>query len=118
MAIKTLAGFANRVGGTLLIGVADDGAIHGLERDYGCLGGNRDRMQLHLTNLVTNHFGQAYRASRIRISFPEQDDAEVCRIDIDRSPSAVFVTTKDARDTSAERFFVRSGNSTQELTPS
>ncbi|WP_457310064.1 DUF3320 domain-containing protein [Sphingomonas sp. UYAg733] len=118
VAIKTLAGFANRVGGTLLIGVADDSTIRGLERDYGCLGGDRDKMQLHLTNLVTNHFGQAYRAARIRISFPEHEDAEVCRIDIDRSPSPVFVTTKDARDVPAERFFVRSGNSTQELIPS
>lgn len=36
--VKTLAGFANRVGGTLLIGVADDGTIRGLERDYNCLG--------------------------------------------------------------------------------
>ncbi|WP_408988139.1 helix-turn-helix domain-containing protein [Sphingomonas sp. SUN019] len=114
VAIKTLAGFANRVGGTLLIGVADDGAITGLERDYDCLGGNRDKMQLHLTNLVTNHFGQAYRAAPIRISFPEHDDAAVCRIDIDRSPSHVFVSTRDARNVSAERFFVRSGNSTQE----
>lgn len=116
--IKTLAGFANRVGGTLLIGVADDGTIRGLERDYACLGGNGDRMQLHLTNLVTNHFGQAYRAARIRIGFPEHEGTQVCRIDIDRSPSPVFVTTKDARDTPAERFFVRSGNSTQELSPS
>lgn len=116
--IKTLAGFANRVGGTLLIGVADDGTIRGLERGYACLGGNGDRMQLHLTNLVTNHFGQAYRAARIRIGFPEHEGTEVCRIDIDRSPSPVFVTTKDARDTPAERFFVRSGNSTQELSPS
>jgi hypothetical protein len=75
-------------------------------------------MQLHLTNLVTNHFGQAYRAAWIRIGFPEQDDAEICRIDIDPSPSPVFVTTKDVRDLAAERFFVRSGNSTQELSPS
>jgi hypothetical protein len=117
VAIKTLAGFANRVGGTLLIGVADDGTIRGLERDYGCLGGNRDKMELRLTSLVTNHFGQAYRAARIRIDFPEHDGAEVCRIDIDRSPAPVFVTTRDARDNPAERFFVRSGNSTQELTP-
>lgn len=73
VAVKTLTGFANRVGGTLLIGVADDGTICGLERNYACLGGNRDRMQLHLTNLVTNHFGQAYRAARIRIGFPEHE---------------------------------------------
>lgn len=96
VAIKTLAGFANRVGGTLLIGVSDDGTIRGLERDYGCLGGNRDKMQLHLTNLVTNHFGQAYRVARIRAGFPEHEGTEVCRLDIERSPSPVFMTTKDA----------------------
>ena len=34
-AIKTIAGFANSwYRGTLLIGVADDGSIHGLEDDY------------------------------------------------------------------------------------
>lgn len=75
-------------------------------------------MELHLTNLVTNHFGQAYRAARIRIGFPQYEGTEVCRIDIDQLPSPVFVTTKDARDVPAERFFVRSGNSTQELGPS
>lgn len=69
VAIKTLTGFANRVGGTLLIGVAEDGTIRKLERDYGCLGGNRDKLQVHLTNLMTNHFGQAYRTARTRAAF-------------------------------------------------
>ena len=33
--IKTIAGFANsEYGGTLLVGVADDGSVHGLEDDY------------------------------------------------------------------------------------
>lgn len=36
VAVKTLAGFANRSGGTLLIGVADDGAVPGLARDFAC----------------------------------------------------------------------------------
>ena len=116
--VKTLAGFANRVGGTLLIGVADNGEVKGLDRDYACLGGNRDKLQLHLTSLLTNHFGQAYRASRIQVAFSDNDGKDVCRVDIDRSPSAVFVTTADGKGSPAERFFVRSGNSTQELSPS
>ena len=114
--IKTLAGFANKLGGTLLIGVADDGTIRGLKRDCDCLGGNRDKLELHLGNLLTNHFGQAFRAARIRVSFPAHQTVEVCRIDIDRSPSPIIVKTKDAKNFIAERFFVRSGNSTQELT--
>ncbi len=32
--LKTLAGYMNSSGGTLLIGVADDGSIVGLDRDY------------------------------------------------------------------------------------
>ena len=33
--LKTIAAFLNsRTGGTLLIGVADDGTVHGLEADY------------------------------------------------------------------------------------
>lgn len=116
--IKTLAGFANRIGGTLLIGVADSGEVRGLARDYACLGGSRDKMQLHLTNLLTNHFGQAYRASRIRVVFVDYEGEDVCRVDIDRSHSALFVTTSDSKGNPAERFFVRSGNSTQELSPS
>ena len=35
--IKTLAGFMNTQGGSILIGVADDGSIVGLEADYATL---------------------------------------------------------------------------------
>ena len=93
VAVKTLAGFANRSGGTLLIGVADDGAVPGLARDFACLGGNRDKLELHLTNLLGKHFGPAFRAARIKVSFPQYEDVEVCRVDIEPSPMPVFVST-------------------------
>ncbi len=113
--VKTLAGFANRVGGTLLIGVTDDGQAKGLDCDYACLGGNRDKLELHLTNLFTKHFGQACRAAKIRVSFPDQDGTAVCRVDMDRSAQPVFVSLADRGGNMAERFYVRSGNSTQEM---
>lgn len=113
--VKTLAGFANRIGGTLLIGVTDHGEAKGLDRDYACLGGNRDKLELHLTNLFTKYFGQACRAAKIRVSFPDQDGTVVCRVDMDRSAQPVFVSLADRGGNMAERFYVRSGNSTQEL---
>ena len=116
--VKTIAGFANGGGGTLLIGVADDGTVKGLERDYACLGGNRDKLELHLTNLLGKHFGSAFRASRIGVSFPQHDGIDVCRIEVGPAVEAQFVSLPDRGGTVAERFFVRSGNSTQELTPS
>ena len=116
--IKTLAGFSNRAGGTLLIGVTDEGEPVGLDRDYACLGGNRDKFELHLTNLMAKHFGHSDRASRIRVGFARHEEAEVCRIDVERARQPTFVSTADRNGLIAERFFVRSGNSTQELSPS
>ena len=44
--VKTIAAFSNREGGTLLIGVNDDGEVLGLEGDYHTLGGvNRGRVR-------------------------------------------------------------------------
>uniref|UniRef100_UPI0035CB721C DUF3320 domain-containing protein n=1 Tax=uncultured Sphingomonas sp. TaxID=158754 RepID=UPI0035CB721C len=116
--VKTLAGLANRAGGTLLIGVADDGTVPGLARDYGWLGGTRDKLELHLTNVLGKHFGAAFRAAKIRVTFPQHEAVEVCRVDVDRSNEAVFVSLSDRGGAMAERFFVRSGNSTQEFSPS
>ena len=116
--VKTIAGFANAAGGTLLVGVGDDGLVKGLERDYACLGGNRDKLELHLTNLLSRHFGSAFRAARIGVTFPQHEEFEICRIDVAAAIEAQFVSIADRGGTVAERFFVRSGNSTQELTPS
>ncbi len=116
--VKTIAGFANAGGGTLLVGVADDGSVKGLERDYACLGGDRDKLELHLTNLLGKHFGAAFRATQIDVSFPQHEAVQVCRIEIRSAVEAQFVSLADRGGTVAERFFVRSGNSTQELTPS
>jgi very-short-patch-repair endonuclease len=116
--VKTIAGFANGGGGTLLIGVANDGTVKGLDRDYACLGGNRDKLELHLTNLLGKHFGAAFRAARIGINFPQHEGRDVCRIEVGPAVEAQFVSLPDRGGSMAERFFVRSGNSTQELTPS
>ncbi|MCQ3808124.1 MAG: ATP-binding protein, partial [Acidimicrobiia bacterium] len=64
-AIKTIAGFANsRFGGTLLIGVADDGSVHGLEDDYATFSkrgerGDQDLWGQHLQNLIRSRLGDA-----------------------------------------------------------
>jgi len=116
--IKTVAAFTNGVGGTLLIGVNDDGIVTGLDCDFKCLGGNVDKIELHLTNQFGKHFGQAFRASRINVSFPFAGPAQICKVDVKPASSAMFVTLDDKAGQMAERFFVRSGNSSQELSPS
>ena len=63
MTIKTIAAFLNsRDGGTLLIGVGDDGAPFGLESDYASLRkpdkNDRDLFQQHLANVLMTAMGE------------------------------------------------------------
>ncbi len=52
--VKTVCGLLNHEGGTLLIGVADDGQILGIEPDLRTFGakGNTDGYELHLRQLL------------------------------------------------------------------
>jgi hypothetical protein len=76
--VKTIAGFMNAEGGTLLIGVDDKGQVVGLEADYQTLGKrNRDGYELFLTQLLdTNLSGASLPLARI--SFSQVDGQDVC----------------------------------------
>ncbi len=94
--IKTVAAFANSAGGTLLIGVADDGDILGLESDYKSLGDvDRDKFELHLRNLLNEQFGKGFITSKIGIKFHEVGDKEVCQIETIPAKEPVIVKIKD-----------------------
>jgi hypothetical protein len=114
--VKTIAAFANAQGGTLLIGVDDDGKIVGLSHDYQSLGeGDRDRFELHLRNLLNQQLGIAFVTNKIQIKIHEVEDAEVCQIDIMAAKEPVIITTKDKNGQQLQKFYVRSGNTSQEL---
>lgn len=114
--LKTIAAFANKQGGTLLIGVADDGSILGLEGDYHALGGaNRDKFELHLRNVLNENFGAAFVTTRIALSFPAVDSVEICQVDVRPAKAPVVIKVKDKNGQAQEKFYVRSGNSSQEL---
>ena len=49
--MKSIAAFSNCEGGTLLIGVDDEGELLGLDYDCTTLDGNKDEFELHLRNL-------------------------------------------------------------------
>lgn len=115
--IKTVAAFANSVGGgTLLIGVNDAGEAIGLERDYNGLGGaDRDRFEVHLRNLFGEAFGQAFTASKLRVSFPFVAGVEICQVDVRPADTAVVISVKDKNGLKSEKLYVRSGNSSPEM---
>jgi very-short-patch-repair endonuclease len=116
--VKAIAAFANHEGGTLLIGVGDNGAVVGLEPDFACLGGSRDKFEVHITNLLNARFSRAFRATKVKIGFPELEGKLVCRLDVQRSRTPVYVSTADQSGAVAERLFVRAGNTSHEIPPS
>jgi very-short-patch-repair endonuclease len=116
--VKTIAAFANHRGGTLLVGVTDGGEVTGLEPDLASLGGSRDKFELHLTNLLNARFSQAFKAGRVQVSFPRKDEKLLCRIDVQRSRSPVYVALPDQSGALTERLVVRSGNASHEIPPS
>ena len=80
---KTIAGFANAKGGTLLIGVNDNGGAVGLKPDYETFSDRHDidKWLNWLTDIIINHLGRGVlRRLRVRIHLVE--DKEICRIDI------------------------------------
>jgi hypothetical protein len=114
--MKTVAAFANSQGGTLLIGVEDDGKVLGLEADYHSLGGvDRDKFELHLRNLLNQQFGTGFVTSKVSITFHEIEDKEVCQVDTKQAKEPVVITVKDKNGQTIEKFYARSGNSSQEI---
>jgi hypothetical protein len=106
MVLKTIAGLLNSRGGSLVVGVADDGAAVGLDADGFP---NEDKLSLHLVNLLKDRIGGEHAVS-IHPRFDDFDGVRVLVVDCEPSRAPVWVT-----DGTAERFFVRYGPSTQEL---
>ncbi len=104
--LKTIAGFLNASGGTLYVGVADDGAAVGLEEDGFP---NEDKFLLHLTNLINGRIGQSHN---LYINFSIEDYLDKRALVVKCLPSKSAVWTKDGND---QKLFVRTGPSTSEL---
>lgn len=105
-ALKTLAGFLNAKGGTLIIGVSDDGTPIGMDSDDFA---NEDKMSLHLVNLVNSRLGPQ-NMSHIHPRFEDFDGHRVMVLECAKAGTPVFM-----KDGDIERFYIRTGPSTTEL---
>ena len=59
--LKTIAAFLNSQGGTLLIGVENDGSIFGMDRDLALAKNSRDSFEQLMVSLVTDTMGTLHR---------------------------------------------------------
>jgi type I restriction enzyme R subunit len=108
--VKTVAGFLNSQGGTLLIGVGPDREVVGLGHDYPRVKPpNGDGFVNWLTTHLINALGHTpVTFTRARIDTYE--GKEICRVDVAASPAPVR-----AKTSKADLFFVRMNNSTRSL---
>ena len=108
--LKTLAGYMNGGGGTLLIGVADDGSIIGLENDYKTLKKpDRDGFEQALLTAVATQLG-GDACHNVQAVFQSLDQKDVCRVIASPAHRPVYLRAGDT-----PKLYVRTGVSTREL---
>jgi len=111
--MKSIAGFLNAKGGTLIIGVNDFGEVLGLDNDYFTLKKNdKDGFQQRLITLVAKTFGKNICAF-LNISFHVIKRREICTVVIQPSERPVYLN-----ENSRTIFYLRTGNVTNPLTTS
>ena len=104
--LKGVAAFLNTDGGTLLLGVTDDGEITGIERD---VFENEDKCRLHFKNLIATHIG-AEKSKYIRFRLVPVEGKTVGVVQCARSSEPVFL-----KNGNKEAFYIRNGPSSDEL---
>lgn len=124
--VKTIAAFLNAKGGTLIIGVEDDGKVQGLQEDYKLCGNKgRDGFENWLMQTLMKDFGKD-AAGQLSVAFVElgapnpqkpgtsttlsAGSGDVCVVTAKPSPKPRFVV-EDNR----EVFYIRTGNATNAL---
>lgn len=109
--LKTIAGFLNSYnGGTLLIGVSDDGSILGLLNDYQTLKKpNSDGYEQMLMTSISEKLGGDL-CSHVHILFHVLEGQHVCRVIVSPASRPVFF-----KQSNTPKFFVRTGGGTRDL---
>ncbi len=112
---KTVCGFLNAEGGTLLIGVDDAGVVLGLQDDMATLGdkASRDGYELFLRQRLDSGLSIPI-AGIVKIGFERANDVDVCLVSVAASGKPVFAKPRDGGQVPTE-FWVRVGNATKQL---
>lgn len=108
---KTVAGFMNAGGGTLLIGVGPGKKVLGLQNDYTTFttDPNRDGFEQRVVHVISRFLGKEH-GILVHISFVDVEGNDVCWVRVDASPKPVYL-----EENGEYRFYVRTGNTTQPM---
>jgi hypothetical protein len=108
--IKNVAAFMNTAGGTLLVGIDDDGKVLGLDADYAVMKKpNPDGFELIFNNAFSQMVGAEFRPF-VQLSFPEIEGKTICLIAVQPANRPVYFSHQGKED-----FYIRAGNASQPL---
>ncbi|MBS0606509.1 MAG: putative DNA binding domain-containing protein [Verrucomicrobia bacterium] len=105
-ALKTIVGFLNTAGGCLVIGVADNGNILGVNTEINKFHKSTDKFLLQWKNLIKTHIGEEYYPY-IDSRIAKVDDKDILLVECRPSESPCFLDKKD--------FYVRTNPATDKL---
>lgn len=111
---KAVCGFLNAEGGTLVIGVDDEGNVLGLDDDFKTLGQKKDRdgYELFLRSMLDSSLSVP-TAAIVHIKFDAREGKDVCLVSVASSGKPVFAKAAEGQQFS--EFWVRVGNLTKQL---
>ncbi len=101
-----LCAFLNSEGGTLLIGITDNGKVYGLEKDIK-LFKTLDKLQQDITNTIRRDLGGS--GMDFKMSTKKINSKIICIIEIDSSKNSVFYKNRE--------FYIRRGSASHNLNP-
>ncbi len=104
--LKTMVAYLNTDGGTLLVGVEDNGNILGIEPDHF---ENEDKYLLHFSALIKDRIGQNF-SDLIAYELVPVKGNKVLFVQCKKSPTPAFVNTDNKQE-----FFIRTGPSSVQL---
>ena len=109
--LKTIIGFMNANGGTLLIGVADDHKVVGLDNDYKSnWKGNKDGFLLDFRSFVEKIIGINSFKRYIHLEFEKINEKEICLVQVEKSLDPIFF-----KQNGKKIMFIRLGNKTDPI---
>ncbi|MCF7919409.1 MAG: putative DNA binding domain-containing protein [Candidatus Cloacimonetes bacterium] len=104
--LKSISAFLNTDGGTLLVGVEDNGNILGSEiEDFA----SDDKYLLHFSQLLQHNIGLD-NSRFVHYKLVDIDNKKILKVDCEASPKPIFLI-KD----SVEDFYIRSGPASKKL---
>ena len=107
--LKTIAAFLNSAGGTLVIGVEDDGNILGLGNDLALVNQSPDKFANLITSLLTDEIGAEF-AQFIKLRFEQLNQQQICVVDVTAAREPAYITGERGSE-----FYIRFGPTSRML---